>query len=49
MNNRIPAEYITNSVNKVVELVNIQAKEGQVAGVIEFDRITKRELFNEVE
>ena len=41
MNYTIPAECITDGVKKAVELVNTQAKEGQVARVIEFDRMTK--------
>ena len=41
INNTTLAECIANSINKVVKLVNLQAKEGQVARVIEFDRITK--------
>ena len=36
-------------MNKVVELVNLQAEERQVAGVIEFDRMTKRESFIQIE
>ena len=49
MNNIVLVVYIADRVDKVVKLVNHWAEDEHVSGVIEFDRITKRDLFKEVE
>ena len=49
INNIVPVVCIANGVNKVFELVNHQTTDRHASGVIEFNGITRRDSFKEVE